>query len=281
MLDRAPQRRERAVVTHVLESEEPVHAEQQICGPLLGPQHLDEQSGAIVHGREVRGGAAGVDFRRADLTHRQSGVVEGGGDAHECGMSIRTAEHEEHSGTDRRAEREREEQIDRQLSGDDHLGEDQQDDGDDPRSPPPVADERPDDDEHRRQLRDLDHAVDERVAESFAAEESVGTQRGVAAIDQTVDTGHHRKCRDRGNRHVSEQAIAPGRQRDDVHRHPDQERHDLGGAVHQPDGGRIEEVEQLEEVLFHAEDRFLEPDREPGEQHRDRCEHDQPQDVFR
>ena len=86
------------------------------------------------------------------LRDRETGVAQAGGDRSERGVPIRTTEDQEYGGSDHRADREREEQVDRELGGDEEFDDHQHRDRHDPGSSPLSADEGTNDDEHGRQL---------------------------------------------------------------------------------------------------------------------------------
>ena len=76
VLDAAPERVERLLVSEVVRLEAAVHAEQLVGAALVGAERLDEQLGAVGADTEVRRRPAGVDPGPLESLHGQPDGVE-------------------------------------------------------------------------------------------------------------------------------------------------------------------------------------------------------------
>ena len=197
VLDRAPQRRERPLVAHVLEPHRAVEAEQQVGAALLGADHLHEGGAAVAERGEVRRRAAGVDVGGPQVTHVQPGDLQRRAHAGARRVPVLDTEGQQDGQPDGPPDRPRRQQVDRQA-GPRHDPTERHRGQRPPRPPPPAAGHRRGD--HRHGRGDARHVGGARVGRT--GDPAVGplgrlerrradaVGRGLRAVHHQV--GHHR-----------------------------------------------------------------------------------------
>ena len=211
------------------------------------------------HGERVRGQAA--------RDRRRGGVLVG------------APEREEHGGAGGGADGECEEHLARQLHREHELEEDEQREHDGPGAPPAPAHERRQDHERggeRGQRRGRERLVEADPGALGELVDRLGRCRAVEPLDRRA---HHPRRQELAEDQIAEQPEAAKQERRQQERDLHRDREDLGKALEDPLGGRLQEVQELEDVRLEPEDRVLRP---PGERQqcdrRDRI-HDEPQQV--
>ena len=263
MLDRTPQRGERPFVAEVLEAEVPVHPYQQVGTALRGADHLHDHPVARREPSDIVLRGTVVDRTRVERGGFEAPDGERGRDRPGRRMLIGSSEGQEQRRAGRRAEREREERLGRELEREQQLEERERGDHPDPA---------------RRQRWFTNGArmtndaarpasVDGlRTASRFTparARQLVDDLFGVAPPEPPDRARDERRREDVAEQQVAEEPVPLQHQRHDEHAEPDEPGQQLGQVGEHTLGGRIEEVEQADDVGLEPQDRVLGP---PGQE---------------
>ena len=261
------QRRERALVTDVLQAEEAVDAEQQVGVPLVATQRLDEERAAIGGRREPGRRAPRVDRGRHQPGHRQPAAGQRLGHLVGGGPMVGSAEDQGRSGADEPADAPR----DHDVEG--HVGAGEQPEGRDEghrqpqRVAPPPADEQPHDGRAGRGGGDVRRAGEGGTEQPGAGLDPRDLEGRVLVLDRVVDEGDGDRADGPGRgQHEQGPALAEGEQ-PDHDEHGQQYRSELAEADEEALDAVREAREQPEDGDVEVEDRLLgrDPERQGDE----------------
>ena len=276
----AAQARERPFITDVLEPDEPVRAEQEICRSLFRAEHLGVDPRAVGEIAEVRRGRPERVLIGFELGHVEPARGQRRDDRSHGRALVGPPVRQENDAARHRPDREAREQLGWEIRGYHEPGERDQDDRDHSGSAPAWTHERSEDHEGADDFRD-DAGMNRGGVDGDAVRRLANDPADLGAMQRRQRDRHERSGEDVAGDDVAEEPV-PLRDesrheygdRDQAHRH-------LGRAGDEAvDLGRSER-EQTNQVSFDATDAVLSPQRQRPEQRRERCEGGQPEHIAR